>query len=111
MDSFQPQKKYLNFYGCFFHGCPKCYPSNRERHFNHINGLTMDVLYRKTLERERSFIEKDFKIIKIFECDLKRLRESSKQIDEYFINHLRYFNSIKYSPPLQPREAFFVRDV
>ena len=61
----------------------------------------------KQWKEKNHLLDNDFKIIKIWECELKTLRESSIEIDEYFINHLRYFNSLKFSPPLQPREAFY----
>jgi len=61
VDGFIPDtKEIFEFYGCFYHGCPKCYLSNREKTFNHVNGLAMDILHRQTIDREKSFIEKDF---------------------------------------------------
>ena len=67
----------------------------------------MKDLYEKTFNREKTFVDQKFRISKIWECELNKLRKASRDIEAYFIQHLRSFKSLKYSPPLKPREAFY----
>ena len=36
------------FHGCFYHGCPNCYPGDTD---NPVAGVTMHELYERTLTR------------------------------------------------------------
>ena len=108
VDGFIPEtKEILEFYGCIFHGCKRCFSSNRYKTFNPFSGQTMDNLYQTTIQREKYFIESQFKLTTIWECALKEMRHSCVNIDEYFVNHLRCFSAAKYTPSLEPRGAFY----
>ena len=107
VDGFIPESKEIfEFYGCYFHGCIKCYPGNRMQTFNSVNGECMEELYKRTINREKTFAN-EFRFTKIWECELKIFRKSSKEIDEFFINHRRKSISRKFVPALEPRDAFF----
>ena len=107
VDGFIPEtKEIFEFYGCYYHGCPKCFPSNRNRVLKNVSEIPMDALYSKTKEREKYLIDKGFSVHTMWECELKRLRKSSETIDDFYTNHLRECGA-NCSPPLLPREAFF----
>ena len=46
----EKQKHVYEFHGCYFHGCPKCFPNRDE--INKRSNKTMEELYAKTIERE-----------------------------------------------------------
>lgn len=107
-DGFIPEtREVFEFYGCIFHGCCRCFQSNRFKQFNPFSGLTMDELYERTMKREKQLLDSNFKLTTIWECELNELRKSSESIDEYFKNHLKNFDSNKFTPNLEPRMAFF----
>jgi len=97
----------FEFYGCLFHGCPKCFQANRYKIFNPINGISMENLYCNTKRRESQLKNSGFNLTTIWECELNLLRKSSRFIDNYFICHLRNYNLIKCNPEINPRDAFY----
>ena len=108
VDGFIPQtKECLEFWGCFFHGCNRCYSSNRHSIINPFNGLSMTDLYNKTQEKILRLKINGFKITSIWECELKILIKGDKQIKMFFDNHSRNYELSKYTPYLLPRDALY----
>ena len=65
-------KSISEFYGCFYHGCPKCVPNRKPA-------------YEKTMEREKLFIEAGFKVNSMWECDwltLKKTLPNKKTLEQ-----------------------------
>ncbi len=63
-DAVNKNKKIIKeFYGCYFHGCPKCYPEHRKK-------------YDKTKEREKLLVNEGFSIETMWECEWKELKET-----------------------------------
>ncbi len=54
----------MNFDGCYFHGCPKCYPEHQEK-------------YNKTQERERENLLKlaGYQVNSMWECEWNEIKE------------------------------------
>ena len=48
------------FHGCFWHGCPKCYP-------NTVNGKTMAVLLADT-KKHTAYLRRHVKVVEMLEC-------------------------------------------
>ena len=44
-------KHVFEFFGCYFHGCPKCYPENRNEKLKQFNNQTYQELWSKTIEK------------------------------------------------------------
>ena len=59
----------FEFYGCFWHGCKKCY---KEEILNPISRKTMKDLYNKTISRETIIREKGYNIEIIWECEYNK---------------------------------------
>ena len=108
VDGFIPETgEIFEFYGCIFHGCPKCFQANRYKIFNPMNGISMDNLYTNTKRRECLLKKSNFEMTIIWECELNSQRKSSNQFNDYFENHLRNYKQIKYNPEIYPRDAFY----
>ena len=54
------------YYGCFWHGCPKCFKSD---YMNPINYKTASELYNKTIERSLAIRNAGYNLIEMWECD------------------------------------------
>ena len=64
------QDKYAcEFYGCNWHGCPKCYIRDRES--IGMNGKSISLRYKETLIKEQRLKELGFKLITKWSCDFK----------------------------------------
>lgn len=73
------------FSGCYFHGCPKCFPGRREK-------------YERTVRHNNEITNAGYTLHHIWECewrDMKKDESNSKVVED--MNDL----------PLNPREAFF----
>lgn len=65
----------FEFYGCFWHGCPKCYDPNK---INTKINKTMEKLYQKTMRREKEIQKLGYKIVSLWECDYRsQLKEQN----------------------------------
>jgi ribosomal protein S20 len=87
-------KTVYQFHGCFWHGCPKCFDSDR---INNKNQQLMKDLYKNTQEIS-SKITKHYDLVEIWECEFNKITE----IKEFKKTWKR-----EIVTPLNPRDAFF----
>ena len=86
------------FHGCFWHGCPRCYPNRHEAHLRHYDRTMQDV-YETTQQRIQQLREQGYTVVEMWECDWRRLKDTSPDI-RTFVAHLQF------TKPLNPRDAF-----
>ena len=86
------------FQGCFTHGCPKCYPNRHETHVRHY-GRTMQDVYETTQQKIQQLREQGYTVVEMWECDWRRLKETSPDISTFIAN-------LAFTEPLIPRDAF-----
>ena len=87
----------MEFLGCFWHGCSKCFSRAT---VNPINGKTMETLHNEVLDRKKILEEKGFITRFQWECDWEQKLATESQVQQ-FVDGLRVV------PPLEPRDAFF----
>ena len=87
----------MEFQGCFWHGCPKCFSKSTS---NPVNDMSMGELYAKTMEKKQFIENSGYIYVSIWECDFKR--ELEKDLDMK-----QYVDSLEIISPLEPRDAFF----
>ena len=61
----------FEFHGCFWHGCPSCFP-NRDQ-MNKITNKTYKEMYNKTLKKKEFCILSGYNYIEIWECEYEKL--------------------------------------
>ena len=86
------------FHGCFWHGCPRCFPIRHESHLRHYNRTMQDV-YETTQQRIQQFRELGYHVVEMWECDWSRLKDTSLDIRTYL-------GTLELTEPLNPRDAF-----
>ena len=86
------------FQGCFTHGCPTGYPNRHEKHPRNYD-RTMHDLYDATQDKVQQLTEQGYKVIQIWGCEWKRLKETNPEIQS-FVDNLDFID------PLKPRHAF-----
>ncbi len=84
------------FYGCHWHGCPKC---NRETTVHPQRKILMGQIYQETQEREQALREKGYDIVTIWEHEY----ESKRREDYDFKAHV---DEVSLRTPISPRDAF-----
>jgi hypothetical protein len=101
----EPSKTVVEFHGCYWHGCPNCFP-NRTKTNSH-NKKTFEELYKNTQKHDQAIRDAGYNLQTIWECQFDRIFKNDPQ----FIN---WYNHPKVKPifdkligGLSPRKAFF----
>lgn len=102
----------LEFYGCLFHGCLKCYEKDT---VSPLSNETMQELNQKTMQKESDLRNQGFEVRSIWECEWDRLvrgdewnsEEERIEIEEVqsSIDELGLFKTEFERTPMKPRES------
>ena len=87
------------FHGFLYHGCPRCYPNRRAKHYA-TPDRTVEELYQATLSKRMALLRAGYTVIEMWECEWDRLVDNEPAVSQF----LRSFDLVA---PLEPREAFF----
>jgi G:T-mismatch repair DNA endonuclease (very short patch repair protein) len=85
----------LQYHGCFYHGCPKCYPDGGA--INKLSQKTFHYLNLKTAKRTAQLRKKGYTVIEKWACEFtpaERLQASSLGLESQL-------------PQLDPKESFY----
>ena len=85
------------YYGCCWHGCLNCFPTQRERTMN--KGKTMGQLHRETMLREKRLKREGYKLITQWSCEFAK--EKRNDSDRKFLEELNI------QDPINIRDAYF----
>ena len=85
-------------HGCFWHGCPKCYPVRDEAHLR-LCDRTMEDAYNKTQQKMRQLHTKGYNVKEMWECEWTHLKQTHRDIRAYV-------DSLQVVEPLNPRNPF-----
>jgi len=89
----------FEFYGCYYHGCPKCFP-NRNL-LNKNRGKTFETLHNELTDRELFLCLMDWEVRTIWECEWKKMKDENPEIQN-FVNQ----NKTTLTP-MNPFDSFF----
>ena len=87
----------LEFNGCFWHGCVKCFSRTT---VNPVTELTMKELYDRTVEKKLFLESKGFVYESFWECDFKSELKTNPSMKAFI-------ESLEIITPLEPRDAFY----
>ncbi|XP_067036362.1 uncharacterized protein [Acropora muricata] len=87
------------FDGCFWHGCPTCFPQRHESH-PRLLGRTMDDVFALRQEKHDLLRQHGYLVRSIWECEWSRRRAADPAIQTFLQSH-------QTPLPLDPRDAFF----
>ena len=86
------------YHGCFWHGCPRCFPHRYEKHRRHCDRSMQDV-YEATQQRTQHLREQGYTVVEMWGCDWDHLKDTSLDIRTFVAN-------LQTTKPLNPRDAF-----
>ena len=89
----------FEFYGCYYHGCPKCFPNRNQ--LNKNIGKTFEKILSDTLDRETSLVMADWNVITMWECEWKKQKERNPDLQDFI-----ELNKFKLTP-MSPFDSFF----
>lgn len=100
VDGYDPDTNTVyEFHGCFDHGCPKCNPNRQQKHLKH-NGLTIQEVYEKTLDKTEKLRALGYCVVEKWSCEWETEKTADSSIAVYV-------ETLKIVEPLNPRKAFF----
>ena len=87
------------FDGCFWHGCPTCFPQRHESH-PRLFGRTMDNVFALRQEKHDLLRQCGYLVRSIWECEWSRRRAADPAFQTFLQSH-------QTPHPLDLRDAFF----
>ena len=87
------------FHGCYWHGCPTCFPVRDKQHYK-LGEQTSRDLYEETLKKEGILREQGYTVHVMWECEWRNMKKQDPELQTLV-------NSFGVVPRLQPRDAFF----
>ena len=94
------EKIVLQFHGCYWHGCVRCYTAGRDMLCAY--GESMDERYERTLRISSKIRQHGYQLIEKWECDFDREYCENAQMSSFIREATRNWHT-----PLNPRDAFF----
>ena len=90
----------IEFHGCFYHSCPKCFSSNRDKDRHPFFGLTLNENYSLTIKRDQEIRDAGYQLTVVWECDFRLFLTRNKTISTEL-------ESLDVSERMNPRDALF----
>ncbi|XP_061192292.1 uncharacterized protein LOC133200521 [Saccostrea echinata] len=88
------------FYGCYWHGCPTCYPNLQTESHPHRTQFTYEQLHQETLRRSSVLEEMGYSLRSIWE------HEFDQQVQRE-VTLQNYVRDLDIPDPLNPRDALY----
>ena len=89
------------FNGCFYHGCPSCYPHQRHITTSRRRGdRTFQECFEFTLAKKAKLEAAGYNVISMWECQWNRDKKWKEPLK-------RWLETWNPTTPLEPRDAFF----
>lgn len=93
------KKHALEFYGCNWHGCPECFPGNRDEPIPSLS-KTLSQLLRETKLKEVRLEEMGFTVHSIWGCQFEKLKKDHPEIETVV-------KSFRLKTALRIRDSYF----
>jgi hypothetical protein len=90
-------KRIFEYYGCFFHGCGKCFDGDLK---NPQTRKRLSEAREKTRKREKVLSDLGYEVISVWGCQWKRQKSESPDV-------AAKVSQLNIPTPLNPRDAFF----
>ena len=105
VDGYDPVHRVVyEFNGCYFHGCPKCFPHQRHSVTRYRSDRSLQECFEATLLKRRKLEAAGCIVKTMWECQWKKKKKDAMEGSGL----KRWLSS--YNPgvtPLEPRDAFF----
>ena len=84
MDGFdQETNTVFEFYGCYYHGCPRCFKTCRDIKRNCHKDRTVKEVYDATLRKASMLRLAGYEVIEKWECDFEKEKKTNPQLKAF----------------------------
>ena len=98
----EEQKLCFEFNGCYYHGCPRCFPRERQTAFRNKQCEMLEQRYERTLARQERLESLGYRTEILWECEFKHMLKTNPRLAEFVKQNFE-----KTEESLNPRDAFF----
>ncbi|KAL9960246.1 hypothetical protein ACROYT_G033681 [Oculina patagonica] len=98
VDGYEDRTVY-EFHGCYFHGCPDCFP-NRDQKHRKMGDRSLRDVYAETQQKTQRIRAAGYRVVEMWECQWKALKDSDPEVKSFV-------DSLAINSRLEPRDAFF----
>ncbi|XP_067676263.1 uncharacterized protein [Haliotis asinina] len=88
------------FDGCLYHGCPTCYPHDRDKTVLPHTKQSLSELYALTMKRNTAIKEKGYKLVTPWEHEFRQRLKTNPELKTYVA-------TLDLQERLDPRDYFF----
>lgn len=99
VDGMDDNNTVYEFYGCYWHGCEKCFP--RRNRLTADGFTTATEALQKTRERKKYIEDRNYVVVSKWECELKQELRQNQDMQ-------RHFNETSIPEPINPRDGINV---
>ena len=79
-DGYDPRTGFVyEFYGCFYHRCPECFPQRHQRHAK-LDGATPHELYTRTVQRAERIRQGGHVVVEKWECEWEAQKREDPEL-------------------------------
>ncbi|KAF2894175.1 hypothetical protein ILUMI_11998 [Ignelater luminosus] len=97
----QATNQVFEFFGCYYHGCPKCITKRRDDPENETDYDTLNERYKNTKLKVEKLKSLGYEVVEMWECEFQNIINSNPEIND-IDNHFLIIQA-----PLNPRDAFY----
>ncbi|XP_046569532.1 uncharacterized protein LOC124277858 [Haliotis rubra] len=88
------------FDGCLYHGCPTCYPHDRDKTVLPHTKQSVSELYALTMKRNATIKQKGYELVTLWEHEFRQQLKTKPELKTYVA-------TIDLQERLDPRDSFF----
>ena len=101
VDGFDQQTNtVLEFYGCYFHGCPRCFKKERDVRRNCHRDRTVEEVCQATFKKAAMLREVGYTVIEEWEFHFKQEKKANVELQAFL-------KELEMVEPINPRDAFY----
>lgn len=100
VDGYDPHTHTVyEFHGCYWHGCPACFPDRDKQHYK-LGEQTARDLYEVTLKKEAILREQGYIVHVMWQCEWTQKKKQDPDLEALV-------KSMRVVPRLNPGDAFY----
>ena len=90
----------FEFYGCYYHGCPRCFKRQRDVRRNCHADRTVNEVYEATERKAAMLRLSGYHVVEKWECEFQEAKKTDPALKAFL-------DDLDMVPPLDPRDAFY----
>ena len=90
----------FEFYGCYYHGCPRCFKRQRDVTRNCHADRTVNEVYEATERKAAMLRLSGYHVVEKWECEFQEAKKTDPALKAFL-------DDLDMVPPLDPRDAFY----